>query len=88
MLHASDTQKFFRTTYANAKRLGMRINTKKTQMMCMNVAKHSIINPYINTQNGQQIEGQDRIKMLGFVFGRRPNASEQLKHESFTRSYG
>ena len=57
----------------------MKINEDKTKLLCMNVSQHSNINTYINVSGGTVV-GTDEIMMLGFKFGRRPNADAHLKY--------
>ena len=49
-------------------------------MICITVAKTSLINSFINLPDGSQITGSEELKMLGFVFGRRPNAQAHVQH--------
>ena len=49
-------------------------------MICITVARNSLINSYINLTDGTQIYGQESLKMLGFVFGRRPTAAAHVDH--------
>lgn len=80
IIHAEKTERFFNITNQNAKLIGMKINAAKTQMLCVNVAKNSVNNSYINIGEGLQITGGEELKMLGFVFGRHPNAGNHVKH--------
>lgn len=67
----------------------MKINTEKKKMICVTVAKNALVNSYINTGPHDQICGAGKLKMLGFVFGRRPNADEHVKHmAAFTLKCG
>ena len=79
-IHASKSQNFLQLTKFNAQKIGMKINTDKTKMICLTVAKNAMVNSYINTGPHQQICGSESMKILGFVFGRRPNADEHVKH--------
>ena len=56
-----------------AEELNMKVNSKKTQVLCIHVNKTNIISSYINTNEGQ-IESTDKLKILGFKFGSEPNA--------------
>ena len=74
MIHAAGSELFFKKTLQNAQRIGMQINSSKTKILCINVAKNSHLNSYINLNDFDQARGDDEMKMLGFMFGRRPNA--------------
>ena len=76
-VHASKSEHFMKLTIQNAHKIGMKINTSKTKMMCVNVAKNSVVNTYINIE-GTTIEGGDEIKILGYKMGRELNASKQV----------
>ena len=78
MIHAGKTETFLKMTQYNARLIGMKINAVKTQMICLNVAKHSVINSFINVDSTTQIKGGEALKMLGFMFGRRPNAESHV----------
>ena len=43
-------------------------------MLCVTVARNSVVNTFINTDPSRSIAGSESLKMLGFHFGRRPNA--------------
>ena len=66
-LHAQKSEKYLKTTSKNASLIGMKINAKKTRMICITVAKNSLINSYINLPDRTQINGSDTLRMLGFI---------------------
>lgn len=79
-VHAAKSQNFMKLTMQNPAKIGMRINTEKTKMMCVNVAKNSIVNTYIKI-DGKTIEGGDEIQILGYKIGRELHAEKQVHRE-------
>ena len=57
----------------------MKINTEKTKLLCISVSRNSNINTFVKS-DGKTIYGEESLKMLGFVFGRQPNANEHVQH--------
>ena len=49
----------------------MRVNSKKTQLLCVSADRSSQIVTHIVTDQGR-IESTDRLKILGFVFSDKP----------------
>ena len=80
MIHAKDSKNFLRITTQNATRIGMKINAEKTQMLCISVTPHNELNTYININEYDQISGGEAMKILGFVFGRKPTAEAHVNH--------
>ena len=63
----------------NGRDIGLEINPQKTQLICISS------NPCVNVECKVNIEGRficssDRIKVLGFVFGPRPNPGYPIDH--------
>ena len=77
-VHAKASEDFLKLTTQNANRIGMKINTEKTKMLCVTVARNSVINTFINTGLSRSVAGGESLKMLGFYFGRRPNADAHV----------
>ena len=48
-------------------------------MLCITVARNAIVNSYINMEGHDPIKESDSMKMLGFTFGRRPNADHHIE---------
>ena len=57
----------------------MKINTEKTKLLCISAARHSDVGCFINLEQEKILSG-DRLKMLGFVFGQKPNADSHVEH--------
>ena len=78
-VRAKECEAFFDTVKTNAGDLGMVINTAKTQSICISHCTYYEVNSIVNTDSGQ-IRSADSLKILGFVFGTQPNASEHIKY--------
>lgn len=77
-LHAKKSEDSLKLTMSNAGKIGMKINADKTQMLCITVARNSLINSFITLNDGETITGANSMKMLGHVFGRRPTAEAHV----------
>ena len=71
LIHARDCQNFFENVKQNAELIKMKVNTEKTQLLCVSSTSERDINTYIRTENGTKIIGQNSLKQLGFTFGQR-----------------
>ena len=60
----------------------MLVNSEKTKMLAITANNHEKISTYINLPDGQTVKSQETLKILGFVFGRRPNVSDHIEHLS------
>ena len=72
-INAPKSELQFDIVRSMAEDLNMRVNKKKTQILCIHANKDSKINSYITTEN-EQINSGDSLKILGFHFGTDPNA--------------
>ena len=54
-------------------------------MLCMGAHGNLDLKTFICTSTGEKIESEDSLKILGFYFGQRPNADEQVK--AITRKF-
>ena len=79
-LHARGSQDFFNTVNRQCTGIGMTVNSKKTQMITINAASSEDVRSFIKTTDGDTILSQDSLKVLGFVFGTRPNVQPQVDH--------
>ena len=69
---------------SNCERVGMKMNTAKTQLLCITSAINYEVRSYIES-NGRKIVSGDELKLLGFTFGRRPTVRPHF--ESVRRKY-
>ena len=56
-----------------ATELNMKVNSKKTQILCIHSNKDSVVTSYIRTGEGS-ITSTDTLKILGFYFDNSPTA--------------
>ena len=61
-----------------ANEIGMRVNGKKTQLLCIALDNGCTTTATI-TCDGTIIQDTDRLKLLGFMFGREANVNEQFE---------
>ena len=76
-VRAKKSETFYKTVENNAKKVGLSINLKKTQMMCVSPALYSDVNTFIKI-NGVIIKSQEELKILGFIFGRNPTIKNHI----------
>ena len=72
-VHAKKSEQLFGLVQAKAHDIGMRVNEKKTQMLCMHACKNNLISSYIRVGNGS-IQSTNELKILGFKFNQDPTA--------------
>ena len=65
LAHAAKSEHFLNLMAQNAAKIGMKINTSKTKLLCINVAQNSMVNTYINASKGERINGLETLKCLG-----------------------
>ena len=76
-LHANKLSNKYIEVEAAASSVDMKLNLKKTQLICVTDAKHSNISSYL--QIGDQIiESVNEIKILGYWIGSKPGAHSQI----------
>ena len=69
----------FKNIMANAGKTGMRVNLKKTKLLCLSAALHSEVSSHIEDGQGGTIESQDSLMVLGFAFDTKPSMSAHIK---------
>ena len=79
--HAIISQNTFRRVLRKAEGRGMKVNTAKTNMLCVSDAQTFKADGFIEDEEGGRITSvdTDSIKVLGFHFGRRPTAHAHMK---------
>ena len=80
VIHAKKCEEFFDTVKTNAQRIGMTVNDKKTQLLCMSAARDSTVSSYIRLGNGNKIESQSSLKILGFHFSSAPTIDTHVEN--------
>ena len=65
----------------------MKINQKKTQLLCISGRNDSTVNTYVRATTGDIIKSSDTLKILGFTFGTDPTPEAHIKkvEESFRK---
>ena len=61
----------YETIPDNATAKGMKVNPRKTKLLCISAAQCSEVSSFIEV-DGERIESADSLKVVGFTFGRRP----------------
>lgn len=80
-IHATGLQRVYDQVESNAEAIGMSVNEKKTQLICINSAINSEINVYINGRENK-IENSEELKIVGYKLGKKPGPAANVK---FTR---
>ena len=78
VVHAKACQSFYETVQDNAFHLGLTVNSKKTQLLCVNSAIGSDVSSYINISNTERIRSQSSLKILRFHLSAHPGIGEQV----------
>ena len=76
-VHAGRCEDIFNVIATNASQVGMRVNTKKTRLLCITPAIHGNVNTYIH-HRGETIRSEDSMVLLGFKFGNRPSVAAHV----------
>ena len=79
-IHATGCERFFHTVTKNAAEIGMRVNERKTQLLCLNTARHSNVSAYVRMADGSKIMSQSELKQLGFYFSSKATLDSHLQH--------
>ena len=74
LVHARKCEEVFEIITKNACSIGMKINAEKTQLLCISDSNYSNTTSYLYTGKEERITSSNEMKILGFVFGERPNA--------------
>ena len=80
VVHAQKSEKFLETIKERAGDLGMKVNEKKTQLLCISTAIESEVSSYIRLAEEEKIDSSGSLKILGFYFGTKPDVSEHVKN--------
>ena len=77
-IHADKCQDLYETIERNANNVKMSVNPKKTKLLCISSALNYNVSSYINISGGV-LESEEKLKILGYTFGKKPNAEEHIK---------
>ena len=73
-IHARGLERFFNTVKQRAEAIGMRLNNQKTQMLYIQPALDKEVSSFFYA-DGQRIESEEELKVVGFKFGKKPNVN-------------
>ena len=79
-IRAPHSQSLFHCIHRNAEEIGMRVNARKTQMLCISSASSNQCNSHIIGPGGEKISSTENLKILGFLFGRSPTPQAQVSN--------
>ena len=77
-IHAEGLEEMYRRIEENSVDVGMKINERKTQLLCMSQAINYEVNSFINI-GGERIWGGEELKILGFHIGKRGDMGPHVK---------
>ena len=73
-VHALKSELQFKEVKRVASNIGMKVNERKTQLLCIHSNNNSTVTSYMNTDAGELVSGQS-LKILGFHFNVNPCAT-------------
>ena len=76
-IHAPESQAFFEDIEEESNDLGMKINPRKTQLLCVSASSNES-EAYIS-HGERRIRSEKELKILGFWFGERPGVGLHVK---------
>lgn len=77
-IRAIECERRFANIVQNSKMMGMLVNQRKTQLICLSPALHSEVRSFIDTDDGR-IDSSENLTLLGFRFGNRPTIAAHLE---------
>ena len=77
LIHAEKLEELLNTVILRATDIKMKVNTSKTQLLCVSSATTSEITSYINTGQ-EKIKSCNNLKILGFMFGPKPTVRPHI----------
>ena len=79
LIHAHEIEAVCRDIMENAKEIGMNVNPAKTQRVFTTTAIIYEIRAYSIELDGNRITSGEKLKTVGYTFGRRPGATDHIK---------
>ena len=79
LVHAHKSEDLFRSVSIKAANIGMKVNQKKTQLLCVSPSLNSEIKSYIKYDN-EKIVSTSELKILGFIFGDKPTVKPHIDY--------
>ena len=77
-MYAKRSEELMNAITTNAAELGLKVNSKKNQMVCLNGNMNCDITSFIRAQDGEKINSGQTMKILGFYFGTRPTVQSHI----------
>ena len=78
-IHAEKSEELFKTVSLRAANIKMKVNQKKTQLLCVSASNMSEVSSYIRGGEGR-IESGTELKILGFIFGNYPSVRPHVNY--------
>ena len=78
IIHAKACEDFYNTVSLNAAELGLMVNLRKTQLMCVNATIGSDVTSYVQI-DGERLTSQNSIKILGFHINKKADMTDQVE---------
>ena len=78
-VRANKSESQFGQVVSLANDIGMKVNDRKTQMLCIHPFTSDDMSTYIKTPSEQVIKSTESLKILGFHFNKEPNAIHHVK---------
>ena len=87
LIRAKGCENMYSTIKKNGKKVGLRINPSKTQLLCFTCNSSSNIACEANIE-GKLVRSDNELKILGFLFGRSPSVGYHVNYmiKKFNRS--
>ena len=77
-MHAEQTETLFNLVTNLAREINMKVNAKKTQLLCIHPFPNEKVTTYVRTNEGN-IHSGDSLKILGFNYNTKPNSSYHVE---------
>ena len=77
-IRAKKCQQMYNEISVNGQQIGLKINCKKTQIICISGVHETEQHTYIDAMNEERIESQTSLKILGFHFGTKPTVEAHI----------
>ena len=82
IIHAQQCEEMFKTVQLNARSIGMSVNERKTQLLCVTSTTGTKVHSYKRLADGSRITSHKELKQLGFFFSAQPTAELHLEKTS------
>ena len=76
---AEKTQAIYRETKEQATLIGMKVNSLKTQQLCISASRAEVKSTFVPEEGGPSLESTNQLKIVGFYFGTKPDASAHIE---------